>query len=241
MSNACTPQLGQNGSAVAVIQHSTSRLGAGLAETNGLVLGAGHAELGRSPSLPEPTMRATFARSRRVCRWGLAAALAGLAAGCGPTYDVLIRGGTLLDGTGAPGQRADLAIRGDGIAAIGEVRGRGRLTIEASGLVVAPGFFDLHSHSEYDRLADGHGPSFSLQGITTEIYMRSVVRAAMAEGALGVSSGLSDVPNIYMSTGELVVVPDGVPTDALPGAGAAGEGLSWSRTREWGGAANRPG
>jgi N-acyl-D-amino-acid deacylase len=200
-------------------------------------------------------------------------------------YDVLIRGGTLLDGTGAPGTVGDLAIRGERIVALGRVSGAGKLTIDATGLMVAPGFVDMHSHSEPWRLRHaGHGPSFAYQGITTEVFgevgspgpfggkmqggliedesvpqeahercrtlggcldfmqsrgssanfasyvgsggvrayvmgyvdraptaealdqMKALVRQATREGAVGVSSGMSYVPNIYMSTDELAAL-----------------------------------
>ena len=91
--------------------------------------------------------------------------------GCAPDYDLVIRGGTVFDGSGAPGVVADVAIDGDRIVAIGEIDGRGERTIDAAGLYVAPGFIDMHSHSEVRRLLDGgQGPSFAFQGITTEIY-----------------------------------------------------------------------
>ena len=200
--------------------------------------------------------------------------------GCGPPdHDLVIRGGTVFDGSGAPGVVADVAIDGDRIVAIGEIDGSAARTIAAAGLYVAPGFIDMHSHSEVRRLLDGgQGPSFALQGLTTEIYgetfsmgplggriestlpeelqgkwesfggfldhmeesgiainvasyvgsgavrayvlgyedraptdeeleaMLGLVRDAMSEGALGVSAGLSYVPNIYMSTDELAAI-----------------------------------
>lgn len=200
--------------------------------------------------------------------------------GCGPPdHDLVIRGGTVFDGSGAPGVVADVAIDGDRIVAIGEIDGSAERTIDAAGLYVAPGFIDMHSHSEVRRLLDGgQGPSFAFQGLTTEIYgetfsmgplggriestlpeelqgkwetfggfldymeetgtainvasylgsgavrayvlgyedraptdeeleaMLVLVRDAMSEGALGVSAGLSYVPNIYMSTEELAAI-----------------------------------
>jgi N-acyl-D-amino-acid deacylase len=205
------------------------------------------------------------------------------AAGCDraepPAYDLVIRGGTVFDGTGAPGRIADVAIDGDRIVEIGVIDGTAGRTIDAEGLYVAPGFVDMHSHSEEPRLMNGgHGPSFAYQGLTTEIYgetvsmgpigglrendlpdellgkwstlgeyldyqetagsainfgtyvgsggiravvmgyedrpptsdeleaMKSLVRDAMAEGALGISAGMSYVPNIYMSTSELAAL-----------------------------------
>jgi N-acyl-D-amino-acid deacylase len=214
----------------------------------------------------------------------LAVTLAALfLAACGngepPVYDLVIRGGTVFDGTGAPGRIADVAITGDRIVEIGEIAGRGKRDIDAEGLYVAPGFIDMHSHSEIPRLLNGgQGPSFAYQGMTTEIYgetvsmgpvgglrendlpeellgkwvtfgeyldyqesagsainfgsyvgsggirevvmgyedreptddeleaMKRLVRAAMREGALGISAGMSYVPNIYMSTSELAAL-----------------------------------
>src|SRR5438067_186775 len=63
--------------------------------------------------------------------------------------DVVLKGGLLIDGTGTPGRRADLAVRGDRIVAIGsfEADPKARV-IDASSLIVAPGFIDLHTHSD---------------------------------------------------------------------------------------------
>jgi len=209
--------------------------------------------------------------------------MAGLLFGCSPSepveYDLVIRGGTVFDGSGAPGVAADVAINGDRIVAIGEVSGNAARTIDAGNLYVTPGFIDMHSHSETFRLLNGgQGPSFALQGFTTEIYgetesmgplggrrdnelpdqllgkwetfgefldymeqtgisinvasyvgsggiranvmgyedrppteeelaeMRAMVQQAMREGAMGVSAGMSYVPNIYMSTDELAAI-----------------------------------
>ena len=86
-----------------------------------------------------------------------------------PAYDVVIRNGDLIDGTGSPPRRADLALRDGRIAAIGTVPGRGREEIDASGRVVAPGFIDVQGQSGTTLLADGNGESHIRQGITTEI------------------------------------------------------------------------
>jgi N-acyl-D-aspartate/D-glutamate deacylase len=86
-----------------------------------------------------------------------------------PAHDLLVRGGTLVDGTGSPGMRADVAISGGRIAAIGEDLGAARDTIDAAGLVVAPGFIDMLGHSEFRLLADGRAISKIFQGVTTEI------------------------------------------------------------------------
>jgi N-acyl-D-amino-acid deacylase len=88
---------------------------------------------------------------------------------CGPNYDVIVRNGDLLDGTGTPPQRADLAVRDGRIVAIGSVSGRAREEIDATGRVVAPGFIDVQGQSGVTLLADGNGESHIRQGITTEI------------------------------------------------------------------------
>jgi len=86
-----------------------------------------------------------------------------------PAFDLLLAGGTVLDGTGAAGVRADLAIAGDRIAAIGLDLGAARDTIDATGLVVAPGFIDVLGHSEFRLLADGRAISKIYQGVTSEL------------------------------------------------------------------------
>jgi N-acyl-D-amino-acid deacylase len=86
------------------------------------------------------------------------------------TFDVLITNGRIVDGTGAPWFRADIGIIGDRIAAIGQLAGREAKTrIDASNLVVAPGFIDMLGQSEFNVLADPRAASKITQGITTEI------------------------------------------------------------------------
>jgi N-acyl-D-amino-acid deacylase len=87
-----------------------------------------------------------------------------------PTYDVIIHGGRVVDGTGAPWIRADVAIDDDRIAAIGDLSAHtGQTRIDAAGLVVAPGFIDMLGQSEDFVLVDGRAASKITQGITTEI------------------------------------------------------------------------
>jgi N-acyl-D-aspartate/D-glutamate deacylase len=89
-------------------------------------------------------------------------------AGCTAKYDVLIKNGTIIDGTGKPGYTGSIAVNGDKIAAIGNVKGKAGIEIDASGLVIAPGFIDIHTHSEYTVLTDGKADSKIRQGVTTE-------------------------------------------------------------------------
>ena len=88
-----------------------------------------------------------------------------------PPFDVIIRGGTVYDGTGAPGRRADIGIRGDRIEGVGDLTGRpaGR-TVNAAGLAVAPGFINMLSWSTDSLLVDGRSQGELRQGVTTQIF-----------------------------------------------------------------------
>ena len=84
--------------------------------------------------------------------------------------DEVIRGGTIIDGTGRPRFRSDVAVKNGRITAIGDLAGlRGRTEINAEGLVVAPGFIDAHAHSDTAFVRDDSGASKLYQGVTTEI------------------------------------------------------------------------
>jgi N-acyl-D-amino-acid deacylase len=85
-------------------------------------------------------------------------------------YDLVITGAELIDGTGAAGRRADLAVAGDRIAEIGRIdSARARRRIRADGLALAPGFVDIHSHSDYHLLLQPTADSAVRQGVTLEI------------------------------------------------------------------------
>jgi N-acyl-D-amino-acid deacylase len=99
----------------------------------------------------------------------LIAALLLLAAANGP-YDVVIRNGRIVDGTGSPWYSGDIGIRQGRIARIGNLTGAAaKRTIDARGMVVAPGFIDMLGQSELTMLVNPHLPSKIYQGITTEI------------------------------------------------------------------------
>ena len=86
------------------------------------------------------------------------------------SYDLVIRNGHIIDGTGSPWYSGDIAIQGGRIAAIGQLADAGaERVIDARGLVVAPGFIDMLGQSELSILVDPHLPSKIYQGITTEI------------------------------------------------------------------------
>jgi len=97
-------------------------------------------------------------------------ASAGLSAE-GPSYDVLIRGGTVYDGEGGAPRKADVGIVGDKVTAVGALAKAGaRTVIDASGLAVAPGFINVLSWSTESLIADGRSQGEIRQGVTTEVF-----------------------------------------------------------------------
>ncbi len=84
-------------------------------------------------------------------------------------FDLILRGGALYDGSGAPAARGDLAIRGDRIAAVGRVEGRGAVEVDVGGLAVAPGFVNMMSWAHDALMHDGRGESDLRQGVTLEV------------------------------------------------------------------------
>ncbi len=85
-------------------------------------------------------------------------------------WDLLIRQAQVVDGSGGPAYVADVAVQGDAIAQVGQVREpQARIIIEGAGLIVAPGFIDLHTHSDYTLLVNPLAESKIHQGVTTEV------------------------------------------------------------------------
>ena len=90
-----------------------------------------------------------------------------------PSFDVLITNAQIVDGSGGAPRRGSIAISGGKIAAVGDVTGTAARTIDAKGRTVAPGFIDLHSHSDMPLITDGNGQSKIRQGVTTEVIGES--------------------------------------------------------------------
>ncbi len=101
-----------------------------------------------------------------------------------PRYDVLVRGGLVLDGTGAPARPADIAIADARIAAVGEIAGAASRVIDASGLAVAPGFIDVHSHDDVALLSNPGLDFKAAQGVTTVVCGNCGAGAAPANERL---------------------------------------------------------
>jgi len=88
-----------------------------------------------------------------------------------PSFDVIIKGGAVYDGSGRPPRRADVGLRGDRIAAIGNLsRATATTVVDAKGLAVAPGFINMLSHSESSLIVDPRSLSEIKQGVTTQIF-----------------------------------------------------------------------
>jgi predicted amidohydrolase YtcJ len=120
--------------------------------------------------------------------------------------DWVFRNGLVVDGTGAPGRRADVAVRGGRVVSIGRVEpGPGAKVVDASGLVVAPGFIDLHSHSDGSILGETnrHNRNYLAQGVTT------VVTGNCGSGPTDVGAFLGRVDKQGAGTNVIHLVPQG--------------------------------
>ncbi|MEW6399059.1 MAG: D-aminoacylase [Bacillota bacterium] len=84
-------------------------------------------------------------------------------------YDIVLRGGTVVDGTGRPGRGGDVAVSGGAIVAVGRVGGPARRVLPVDGMVVCPGFIDIHSHSDLSLPELPTADSKVRQGVTTEV------------------------------------------------------------------------
>jgi N-acyl-D-aspartate/D-glutamate deacylase len=121
-------------------------------------------------------------------------------------HDVLIRGGSVVDGTGAPARTADVAIKGGVVTEVGRVDGTADRVIDADGLLVTPGFVDIHCH--YDGQAswgDRMIPS-SWHGVTTVVVGNcgvgfAPVRPADHERLIELMEGVEDIPGTVLHEG----------------------------------------
>ncbi|MDA1275798.1 MAG: D-aminoacylase [Verrucomicrobia bacterium] len=131
-----------------------------------------------------------------------------------PAYDIVIRGGRIVDGTGNPWFYADLAIKDDRISKLAPDLGtRAAVEIDAKGLMIAPGFIDIHSHSDWVLLEDGNAQSKIRQGVTTEI---------LGEGdSVGPRTGKLEPMEVKVSEGSATISTIRGYFDALERAGVS--------------------
>lgn len=127
-------------------------------------------------------------------------------------YDLIIRNGSLVDGTGQPRYTADIAVKDGLIAAIGEIQGEAARSIDAEGLIVTPGFVDIHTHYDGQISWDADLAPSSLHGVTTAV--------------LG-SCGVGFAPCKPEDRQKLITLMEGV--EDIPGS-ALSEGISWEWT-----------
>ncbi len=121
-------------------------------------------------------------------------------------YDLVIRGGTIVDGSGAAPFAGDVAINGEQIVAVGQVTGRGREEIDASGCIVTPGFVDIHTHYDGQATWDPEMAPSSWHGVTTVIMGNCGVGFAPAkpdkhDWLIGLMEGVEDIPGTALAEG----------------------------------------
>ena len=121
-------------------------------------------------------------------------------------YDLIIRNGTVVDGTGAPRFTGDIAVRDGLIAAVGSVQGQGACEIDAAGNVVAPGWVDIHTHYDGQATWDAEMAPSSWHGVTTVVMGNCGVGFAPAaperhEWLIALMEGVEDIPGTALAEG----------------------------------------
>jgi N-acyl-D-aspartate/D-glutamate deacylase len=121
-------------------------------------------------------------------------------------FDLVIRGGTVVDGTGGEPREGDVGIVGTRIAAVGSVAGRGAEEIDAKGKLVTPGFVDIHTHYDAQAVWDSHLAPSSQHGVTTAVMGNCGVGFAPCkpqdrERLIELMEGVEDIPGAVMHEG----------------------------------------
>jgi len=121
-------------------------------------------------------------------------------------YDRILRGGTLVDGSGAKARTADVAIEGGKIREVGRVTAAAREIIDVSGLVVTPGFVDIHTHYDGQATWDPQLAPSCFHGVTTVVMGNcgvgfAPVRPGQEEYLIGLMEGVEDIPGTALHEG----------------------------------------
>jgi N-acyl-D-amino-acid deacylase len=122
------------------------------------------------------------------------------------TYDLVVKGGTLIDGTGAPPRIGDVAIKDGVIVSVGEVEGDARRTLDATGLAVTPGFVDIHTHYDGQATWDPALAPSCYHGVTTVVMGNcgvgfAPVRPGQQDFLIGLMEGVEDIPGAALHEG----------------------------------------
>ena len=122
------------------------------------------------------------------------------------THDLVIRGGTVVDGSGSERRTADVAIDGETITEVGQVSGTGAREIDAAGALVTPGFVDIHTHYDGQATWDNHLAPSSWHGITTVIMGNCGVGFAPVhdhdhDRLIELMEGVEDIPGVALHEG----------------------------------------
>src|SRR5262249_37773146 len=123
-----------------------------------------------------------------------------------PMHDLVIRRGTIVDGSGAPRRQGDVAIDGDRITMVGDVAGSGRREVDARDLLVAPGWVDIHTHYDGQATWDPYLTPSSWHGVTTVVMGNcgvgfAPVRPDRHAWLIGLMEGVEDIPGTALAEG----------------------------------------
>src|ERR1700735_5512094 len=169
-----------------------------------------------APRAPYPAMANASSRASPAARApgpdGNGPTMAARAQRAGPRggvmaeFDLVVRGGTLIDGTGAPGRRADVAVRGGRIAAVGHIEGRGTREVDADGALVLPGFVDIHTHYDGQAMWDSSLTPSAWHGVTTLVMGNcgvgfAPVRPDDHDRLIELMEGVEDIPGTALHEG----------------------------------------